>query len=214
MLEWAYTCPWVFFIALIRPITGESENTEKKRSNAILTLYTGMILLLESLTIINGIYAANMAFMNNHVAYESAMELLTRISDRIESAEGYQPGVSKVCIVGSPVPYYAMKRPGFEFAESITGLVTQTSMDAAYSMQHFLTQQAGLNINLVGMYYEGNIDLKKIEKNLRDKGFSVDEKVFEKKYYEAKGFPNRDCTFWYNDLLIVKLSDGGVNEEE
>ena len=199
LMRWAFITPWIFIIAFHEKVVTTAFDSKYASRSSVLVLALSMI------TIVNGIYIANMAYMKEYVVYESAMQLTTRVSDRIESADGYIVGETPVYLVGKP-KQYEINRKQFDFVWQLTGSV-QFSFSSIY-----LKQQAGLPINIIGVYSQGQTN-SPVEQ-LRGMGYDVDVEKFEQLLSETEEFPSKYCTFWYDNILVVKLSDLSEDEEE
>ena len=97
-------------------------------------------------------------------------------------------------------------RKQFDFVWQLTGSV-QFSFSSMY-----LKQQAGLPINIIGVYSQKQTN-SPVEQ-LRGMGYDVDVEKFEQLLSETEEFPSKYCTFWYDNILVVKLSDLSEDEEK
>lgn len=100
------------------------------------------------------LYAGNAAFshqlmLRRHLEYESTLSLLTRVLERADSIEGYEPGVTPVVFEGalfnSPL---AMQRPGFERTNTFFGSDNLYAISTEYYAPYYIRQILGHSMNV------------------------------------------------------------------
>ena len=100
------------------------------------------------------LYAGNAAFshqlmLRRNLEYESTLSLLTRVLERADSIEGYEPGVTPVVFEGalfnSPL---AMQRPGFERTSTFFGSDNLYAISTEYYAPYYIRQILGHSMNV------------------------------------------------------------------
>ena len=196
LMRWAFITPWIFFIAFHDNVVANICTEKEIKVNSFLAL------MLSVVTIVNGVYIANMAYIKEYAVYESSMQLTTRIAERIESVEGYVPGETPVYIIGTPRELYEIKRKPFDYIVDLTG---SYDIGMGIDVKAYLTEQAGLPMNIIAAYWDGTgISPGFYLHSVRN---DVDEERFDAVFEESEKFPSVKCVFWYDDILTIRLSD-------
>lgn len=214
LMHWSYITPWIFMLALYEALFHD-EALGGILGEKQLKTYSVLVFSLMCITIINGLYLANASYTRAYAIYESAMQLTTRVSDRIEQEKGYEPGVTPVYIVGDLREHYAPKREEMSYLYSMAGVgstMWDIGMRTPAAMQTYLLQQAGLDINLMPLQYDSASEIPPAEHFAKYRE-NVDPERFNKLLEETPAFPYKDCTFWYDDVLVVKLGERRPPEE-
>ncbi len=137
---------------------------------------------------------ANADYLSRKMNYDASISLATRIVDRIETTEGYEPS-TPVIIVGAPIysSYYLRPRAGFELMDGIigsynTGQAMVYNVDICTSVAFFISTVLSSNMVFV-------------ESSQMTAYANMEEVV------SLPSFPAKDCYTWIDDVLVVKLSD-------
>ena len=87
--------------------------------------------------------------LRRNLEYESTLSLLTRVLERADSIEGYEPGVTPVVFEGalfnSPL---AMQRPGFERTSTFFGSDNLYAISTEYYAPYYIRQILGHSMNV------------------------------------------------------------------
>ena len=82
----------------------------------------GAACAMVSISLLSTVVYANQIYLRRDLEFQSTLSAMTRIVDRIEQTEGYQPGVTPVVILGSVSDStIAMARPGFSHLYGMFG---------------------------------------------------------------------------------------------
>lgn len=136
----------------------------------------------------NAVYA-NQQYVSRDLEFQSTLSVMTRVIDRAEQTEGYEPGMTPVAIVGtmydSPL---AMQRPGFEhlycLSETMNRNLYATSSEEYYP--DYFWRILGYPFNFVGEYERGRIAERP---EVRD----------------MPAFPARDSVQMIDGTLVIRL---------
>lgn len=110
LMVYSYFLFFVFGIYLTEDIVQEEGHAQKSRGGV-----RAICVLLFALTCYNHAVYANQMYVRRDLEFQSTLSVMTRVMDRAEQVEGYEPGYTPVAMVGtmynSPL---SMERPGFE----------------------------------------------------------------------------------------------------
>lgn len=165
---------------------------DKKTTNKVNYKIAMSIIVI---TIFSAIIFSNNAYLKKHLEFYSTMNVVNRITYKIENISGYKVGETPVIIVGDlndnklskKMPYLDYKATGLEKKYSVTYYDTYINY-----YDYFLNY----SINI--------IPKSKINKNLNN-----DEKNI---INGMKAFPDDNSIQMVNDKVIVKLSDIDLEE--
>lgn len=138
------------------------------------------------------IYISNIDYVNLQKRNLKTQTACIRLLDRIETADGYYPNMPIVFygalqnIYPNPLPQYEEKLKGYE--AYIMDWIPYKGTSSMYAS--YITDYLGVPINTPSNYREIIDELGELEDF---KGVDV--------------FPSFDCTYLYNDVLVIKLSD-------
>lgn len=112
---------------------------------------------LVSVVIFNNIVFANQVYLEKKLEYDTTLSVVTRVVDRIEQVDGYEPGKTPIAFIGkfSDSPLFA-QRDGFEhlkgvgLASSSSITYTNGSVDGGTIYLYF-TSVLGYPLNMVSM---------------------------------------------------------------
>ena len=135
---------------------------------------------------------ANGMYMKKDLEYDAYLSLMTRVSDRMETYEGYVIGQTPVVLAGIPWEGPARNRviPGFKDYWNVTGMM-KTDVVFAGGPSYY---QAYFD------YVLGTPILLAEASLWRD----IEKSDFVK---QLPCFPDRDCIAMYDGILVVKLGE-------
>ncbi len=123
---------WFFYLLIIALLYWK-DNEEIRFSKLIQGRKILSSLLLLSL-ILGNIQTANAAYLLREFWYSGTLSMMTRVEEHMEATEGYEAGVTPVCIIGPP----RLEVPsGFERIADMTGLNMGGSMSAEERSNYF-----------------------------------------------------------------------------
>ena len=143
------------------------------------------LFLLSCVLVIN-IQIANACYAKKSFDEEATLSVMTRVVERIETLDGYEPGVTPVMFIGTPSDYL---KEFYEFEElhHINGTTTAvTSYQEA--IINYINIVLKVNMNIVKIYYVFENDL-------------INENEIEK----INVFPNEDCIQMINGIVVVNF---------
>lgn len=134
---------------------------------------------------------AHQLYLRRDLEFQSTLSVMTRVIDRMEQIEGYDPGYTPVAVVGNlSDSYLGMERPGFEHLSSygsnpyaITYLETST---------WYLWQMLGYPVNLVDSATQHELALREDVRAI-------------------PSFPDRDCCRMIDGVLVVRIGVPGIS---
>ncbi len=132
---------WLFYILIFCiavKYMHDSKNYFPERLAAI---------LLCCLFLLN-IQTANACYVKKSTEQESTLSVMTRVIDKIEDLDGYEPGVTPVAFIGTPDGYLASFEPFHELS-LITGLGSNTPISYSNVFNPYLKMIMRININVV-----------------------------------------------------------------
>ncbi len=196
LMAWLSTIviPWSMFPAIILIPTLMIYICEKLNSNIGMKNYIGWLIALSSLVlIIEAISIDNIDYVNLQKRYEKTYGQCIRILDRIENSEYYEEGMP-VLIVGSLQDTYPNTLNEYNYyLEGYENLVMDWipyKEKGSVGYIYFINQHLGANL------VEAN--------NYNELYYEIEESDW---LNELKSYPATNCTYKYNDVLVLKLSD-------
>lgn len=138
----------------------------------------------------NAVYA-NQQYVRRDLEFQSTLSVMTRVIDRAEQTEGYEPGATPVAIVGtmydSPL---AMERPGFEHlyrqSETMNKNLYATSSEEFYT--DYFWRILGYPFNLLGDNDRGRVAEMAVVRGM-------------------PAFPAKDSVKMIDGTLVIKLGE-------
>lgn len=211
LMQIAFVVPWLLFVLLAQRLASQPDlaawvqaGVQQARAFAF---YAAVVAAVSVVTIVNGVYLANVSYMKAYALYESGLALTNRIVDRIEATPEYVAGQTRVLFVGDIKNNYAPYRYGFAMTDSITGIGRyswDTSLTYNLVLSTYIEQQLGIQMQFLNptdpAYADTAPDL------LAEAGVSwADES--EDIINGLEAFPSQNCIYLQDDVLIIKLSD-------
>lgn len=211
LMQIAFVLPWLLFVQMAQLLCAQPDLVEwirvsTRRAKAF-AVYALVVMAVSVVTIVNGIYVANIAYMKAYAIYESAISLTNRIVDRIEATPGYVSGETRVLFVGDIKNNYAPYRYGFEVTDSITGIGRyswDTSLTYNFVLSTYIEQQLG--IQMIFLNPTKSIYTDTAQELLEESNVSWAAES-EKIINGLEAFPSQNCIYLRDDVLIIKLSD-------
>lgn len=173
-------------------------NNNYKRKNSrytikLLKLFTTITMALILVLSWDGVLYSNSIYLNKRLAWERTESLATHVVDRIEDEEGYQPGITKVYISGTPDenPYY-QQRTDSEYLYTPMSEWQNVGLSWKYSISYpaywitYIHNVLLINMNLISPY--------------------EDHTALDPSIEQMPLFPAEDSIQWINDVLVVKVS--------
>lgn len=210
LMRYAYIAPWLLIISIANIVTDSQSDCVKLEM-----INKNVAYLLGVITIISGIYLANEVYAKEEAVYKSGLLLANRVADHLEAVDGYVPGETKVYIVGNLRDYYAPVRGEFNFVRDMTGVGSpywDTAIPLYWSFMGYMKDQVGIIINYaVSPPFDYVYDAEGYADILVNSGYEINKDEFISDFEITGSFPNQNCYFWCNDILVFKLSEG-LNE--
>lgn len=211
LMQIAFVVPWLLFVMLAQRLSNQPDLAAwvqaGVRQARAFAFYAAVVAAVSVVTIVNGVYLANVSYMKAYALYESGLALTNRIVDRIEATPEYVAGQTRVLFVGDIKNNYAPYRYGFAMTDSITGIGRyswDTSLTYNLVLSTYIEQQLGIQMQFLNptdpAYADTAPDL------LAEAGVSwADES--EDIINGLEAFPSQNCIYLQDDVLIIKLSD-------
>ena len=199
LMQWGVIIPWIFIVLFCDCLMFSNLNVRWHRWYAICTI------IISCIALFNQVYLANASYVKAYNVYESGMQMITRLSERIESDPKYKVGKTPILFIGSLRSNYAPVREEYDYVRSMTGAGTpwwDTAITSSTALRVYLVEQAGLNIKDYEHVRATNLDQAE---DYLDKYEEYDEDRFKKLFDSMKAFPSEDCVAWYGDVMIVYL---------
>lgn len=211
LMQIAFVTPWLLFVLLAQRLSTQPDLATWVQAGVrqvrAFAFYAVVVAAVSVVTIVNGIYLANISYMKAYAIYESGLALTNRIVDRIEATPEYVAGQTRVLFVGDIKNNYAPYRHGFAMTDSVTGIGRyswDTSLTYNFVLSTYIEQQLGIQMQFLNptdsVYADTATEL------LAEAGVSwADES--EEIIRGLESFPSQNCTYLRDDVLIIKLSD-------
>lgn len=140
---------------------------------------------------LGSIVFSNQVYLKKNLEFESTLSLMSRVTQRIEEADGYTPGYTPVAIIGTPEDSaFSVPRKGFEHLEALEAARGNYAIATDDDMIWYHWMVMGYPLNLVSAF-----DLEQLK---------VDPQIMA-----MPAFPAKNCCMFVGDTLVVKLSDSG-----
>ena len=146
-------------------------------------------ILLLCIFVVN-IQVANAAYVKKTTEQTATLSVMTRVVDRIESLDEYEPGVTPVLFVGIPSTYLYDFSP-FHQLSWITGMYERSSVSYWSAYANYLHAILKVDINLMD----------------ESTGYAT---VGQDTIDAMPSFPQKDSIQKINDVVVVKFPDLGV----
>lgn len=171
---------WLIYVLVFCVAVHVTENTKAKWIEPLATLLLCGVLL-------TNVQTANACYVKKTTEQEATLSVMTRVVDRMESTEGYKPGITPAVFLGTPADYLKTFEP-FEEIESIVGLNANASVTYLRAYALYFQMIMRVNVNIV-------YDLS---------DFDLDEDTCGK---TMPCFPAEDSIQMINGVMIVKFGD-------
>ncbi|WP_022759430.1 glucosyltransferase domain-containing protein [Butyrivibrio fibrisolvens] len=202
LMQFAYITPWILIL-----MTGDI--LQNYDDNLFHKVYKAAVVVLSVFTVISGILLANTAYMKEENTYIASLMLSNRIADKVESVDGYVPGTTEVWFIGDIQKYYANEQSGFARARDIMGVRSpffDCGIIIPINMENYLVEHAKLNMKFALEPNFMDYDNPEVYYDIfRRNGHDVQVDEFVDAYNAAATFPNNNCAFWCDGVLIFKL---------
>lgn len=211
LMQIAFVVPWLLFVLLAQRFCTQPDLVAWVQAGAarakVFVGYAVVVAAVSVVTIVNGIYLANVSYMKAYAIYESGLALTNRIVDRIEATPDYVAGQTRVLFVGDIKNNYAPYRYGFAMTDSVTGIGRyswDTSLTYNLVLSTYIEQQLGIQMQFLNPTDPAYADTA--PELLAEAGVSwADES--EEIINGLEAFPSQNCIYLQDDVLIIKLSD-------
>lgn len=143
-----------FFFAFVLPVSLiERAIREDALPAPRKAVCTSLVFCAFSLTFLSDVIFCNQLYLRRDLEYQSTLSLFTRVIDRAEQVDGYQPGFTPVALIGTlfDTPLF-LERDGFDSFSSMLGTnnvyATTSPTDYPWYFWHIL----GYPFNLVSNF--------------------------------------------------------------
>lgn len=211
LMQIAFVIPWLLFVLLAQRLCTQPDLAAwvqaGVRQARAFAFYAMVVAAVSAVTIVNGVYLANVSYMKAYALYESGLALTNRIVDRIEATPEYVAGETRVLFAGDIKNNYASYRYGFAMTDSVAGVGRyswDTSLTYNLVLSTYIEQQLG--IQMLFLNPTGSVYADTAPELLAEAGVSwADES--EEIINGLEAFPSQNCIYLQDDVLIIKLSD-------
>ena len=201
----AYVIPWLFMIQLYEIVF--RIQPEKVNNKIKFFIYSSVIVLNSIITIVEGCLLANTCYMRAYNNYMSSVLTMNRVVDRVECIEEYRPGNTPVIILGR---FLGNTRGYFSWlsAYEVTYdlMWYNSGLTTAESIEEYISQHLRVDMNIV---YINNSpseeDLLSISTQISEKGYWLDEELFEEMIEADYYYPSVDSVKRCGDVIVVIL---------
>ncbi len=138
LMTYSYWLLYILIFCIAVKYTHDSRNCFPERLATI---------LLCCLFLLN-IQTANACYVKKSTEQESTLSVMTRVIDKIEDIDGYEPGVTPVAFIGTP-DGYLNSFEAFRELSSITGLDSNTPISYSIVFNSYFKMIMRANINVV-----------------------------------------------------------------
>lgn len=180
----SFSFAYVFAIVIWEMLIQDLET----RKHIVRVAASWIVPVLVGVVIFNHIIFSNQLYLEKELQYQATLSTVTRLIDRMEQTEGYQPGETQVVLLGNlNDSSLAMERNGFA---EICGIGAYSNFGTTYDSAYH--------------WYFGYILGYPIQ--IAD-GSLAAEYTQRQDVQEMGAFPATDCCKMIEDVLVVKLSD-------
>lgn len=209
LMQFAFITPWLMGIALNEYMLRQ-EGGRKTALNLGKAVYSWIIFLMSVVTLYNWYLLANTTYAKEAVVYQSGISLAERLVERIESTEGYEPGVTPVVFIGDSRERYAPYHGGFSICSSITGIGSQwwdTSFTYNFPLNVYIQQHLGIRMNILNDADTLGMDLNTLASYIEEYGITIEISELEEEIAAMDSFPSQNSVAYVGDVLVVKFSN-------
>ena len=211
LMQFAFVIPWLLFLMLAQTLAEQPDLrgwiAAGARRAAAFTGYALLVAALSVVTIVSGVYLANVSYMKAYALYESGIALTNRIVERIESTPGYTAAQTRVVLVGDIEKNYSPYREGFALCDDITG-VGRYSWDTALTynlvLSTYIEQELGIQMEFMNpgdSVYPDTAPEFLAENGVAWAGESQEILA------GMETFPAQGCIYLRDDVLLIKLGE-------
>ena len=144
--------------------------------NAALCLLCG--LLFQNIVLSNSLY------LKKSLEQKATLSFMTRLTDDLYDVDCYQPGVTKVCIIGRPE--LSGKMPGFESLYGVTGVNMPSSTTHYGTYEGYFQYVLNLPVHLVSRSEQSALMASEIK--------------------AMPSYPAEGSMRWIGEILVIKLN--------
>jgi len=171
----AYCLLDALLLVLINRLMPEKPRFHLAAASAFSALFLGSIVF------------SNQVYLKKNLEFEATLSLTSRIIQRAEETEGYQPGFTPIAIIGTPEEsVFSVPRTGFEHLSALEAAVPNYAVASEEDMIWYFWEVLGYPASFVSTY-----ELSQ----LKD-----DEAVRAMPLFPAEG-----CCAFVGDTLVIKL---------
>ncbi len=181
LMMYAFWLSYFGGLLLVRWYCGEKEPGNKKTAAV-----RAVSMLLVAFIIYGNAQTANAAYVKKQMEQQSTLAVMNNVEQAIEKTLGYTPGETTVAFVGTPGAGYLTD--AFSNISRIKGLERSSTIHSTNFYQCYYEYILQKPINICD--YETHLSIKKWP--------SVNE---------MGSFPAEDSIQWFDDILVVKISD-------
>lgn len=182
--------PFAFMCA---DLLGSKNNTgslpqAQTKALPIVDIWKTVLAALMIMIALSNIIYANQVYLKKELEYEATASFVTRIIDRMEQIEGYTPGKTPVCLIGSPNDSPLVKeRGGFE---DVTGMGLESNVAITYisTIESYFDHVLGYPLTLCD----------------KDKANAL---AGSEEVRKMPVFPQNGSIAFVDDVLVVKLAE-------
>ena len=142
------------------------------------------LFLLSCVLVIN-IQIANACYAKKSFDEEATLSVMTRVVERIETLDGYEPGVAPVMFIGTPTDYLK------EFYE-FEGL-------------HYINGTTNAVVTYQEVYFNYVAMIMKVDMNIVKKEYAYENLLNEKDVENIKAFPDTDSIRMVDGVVVVNF---------
>lgn len=157
-------------------------------------LAASLIPLLLCIWSVDNIQFSNASYLKKRLEAQSTVTVMSRVIDRIEETEGYEPEQTMVAFIGdlNLNKHLTASRPSFEqlayTGDRVPGYEYSFGVSYPWSYRYFMEYYLGYPMR---MAFEPEIARLAATETVQ----------------AMPDFPDPDCVRWVDDILVVKLSD-------
>lgn len=170
----AYCLLDVFTVALLARLA--PDRPQKLAAGAFGVIFLGSIVF------------SNQVYLKKNLEFESTLSLTSRIIQRIEETDGYEPGYTPVAILGTPdASVFSVPRKGFEHLSALDAASGNYAVSTDEDMIWYSWEVLGYPLNFVSTF-----ELEQIRESEAAQALPA--------------FPAEGCCAFIGDTLVVKLN--------
>lgn len=132
---------------------------------------------------------SNQVYLKKNLEFESTVSVMTRVIDRAEQTEGYQPGATPVAIVGTlEDSVLSVPRIGFEHLEALDAASGHYAPQSSEDNLWYVWSVLGYPFNFIDQYQQEQLSARA-------------------EVISMPAFPAEGCCAMIDGILVIKLSD-------